>query len=177
MIKTAEFRLNKYNSFLINLTAFTIFILGFALLLKLTGIEVWLEYISNSFYNRQIFLIVTTLSGVVVLHELLHGLAYSIFGAKLKFGLKLLNLYTMDVSGTLYTTWQIAVIMLFPLFVLTGILLTVGLLFDNLLLLMLLGTLYNVCGSTGDILLLAFILYKGRKCLIKDEEYGFGLYT
>jgi len=59
---------------------------------------------------------------------------------------------------------------------------TAGILFPELSFCMLIGIVCNVSGSTGDIFLLTYIikkrkLCKGRAFRIKDEEYGFGLYT
>ncbi|HOM02208.1 MAG TPA: DUF3267 domain-containing protein [Acetivibrio sp.] len=177
MTKVAEFKLNKFNSFFINLIALLIFILGFGIILPIIGKDKWLIYIESAIYNGQILGLFTTLLGVVVFHELLHGLAYIIFGAKLKFGIKYLNIYTMDISGTFYTPFQMAVILLLPFFVLTGLLLLAGILFPDLVYWMVIGMLYNVSGSFGDIFMLCFILYMGKNCKIKDEEYGFGVYT
>lgn len=177
MTKIAEFRLNRYSSFFINLAALLSFLLGFALLLLMTGKDQWLNYIETSIYNGQILALPTILLGVVILHELLHGLAYMIFGAKLKFGIKHLNVYTMDISGTLYTPPQMAMILLLPLFLVTGLLLVSGILFPFLSYWIVIGILYNISGSSGDIFMLGFILFMGKGCKIKDEEYGFGLYT
>ncbi|WP_038288258.1 DUF3267 domain-containing protein [Acetivibrio straminisolvens] len=177
MTKIAEFKLNSFNSFFINFIALLIFSLGFALILSITGIEPWLAYIETTIYNGQILGLFATLLGVVILHELLHGLAYIIFGAKLKFGIKYLNIYTMDISGTFYTTFEMVVILLFPIFVLTGLLLISGILFPGLIYWMIIAILYNISGSFGDIFMLIIILFMGKNCKIKDEEYGFSIYT
>ncbi|GAE88258.1 hypothetical protein JCM21531_1690 [Acetivibrio straminisolvens JCM 21531] len=177
LTKIAEFKLNSFNSFFINFIALLIFSLGFALILSITGIEPWLAYIETTIYNGQILGLFATLLGVVILHELLHGLAYIIFGAKLKFGIKYLNIYTMDISGTFYTTFEMVVILLFPIFVLTGLLLISGILFPGLIYWMIIAILYNISGSFGDIFMLIIILFMGKNCKIKDEEYGFSIYT
>ena len=130
----------------------------------------------NILIDNQILLLLPTLSVVVVLHELLHGIAYKMFGARLKFGIKHLNAYTIDTSGNLYTTIQMTVIMLLPLFALTPMLAYVYFLTPSFSFCLLMGILLNACGSSGDILLLLYIILKGRNCHIKDEKYGFSLY-
>jgi len=177
LTKIAEFKLNRYNSLLINLAALLIFSIGCALILPLTGKDQWLIYIETALYNGQILALPATLLGVIILHELLHGVAYIIFGAKLKFGIKHLNIYTMDISGALYTTSQMTVILLLPLFILTGLLLISGIIFPEYIYWIVIGILYNISGSFGDIFMLGYILFRGKSCKIKDEEYGFGLYS
>ncbi|ABN51596.1 MAG TPA: DUF3267 domain-containing protein [Hungateiclostridium thermocellum] len=177
MTKVAEFKLNKFNSFFINLTALLIFFMGLIILEPVIGKEQWLIYIETAIYSGQILGLFTVLLAVTILHELFHGLAYIIFGAKLKFGIKYLNIYTMDISGTFYTSVQMAVILLFPIFILTILLLAVGILFPEFIYWIIVGIIYNIAGSFGDIFMLVFIIFMGKNCKIKDEEYGFGLYT
>lgn len=182
MVKIAEFRLNKYNSLIINLAALTNLAIVTALLWILKGKDEILFYLEQLYYNGQILSLVLTLLAVVILHEAIHGLVYLVFGAKLKFGINQLNIYTMDVSGNLYTTYQMAIIMLLPFFALTGLLIIAAMLFSRLSLCMWIGIICNICGSTGDILLLTYILYnriisKGKSLRIRDEEHGFGIYT
>jgi len=93
--------------------------MGLIILEPVIGKEQWLIYIETAIYSGQILGLFTVLLAVTILHELFHGLAYIIFGAKLKFGIKYLNIYTMDISGTFYTSVQMAVILLFPIFILT----------------------------------------------------------
>ncbi|NLP13689.1 MAG: DUF3267 domain-containing protein [Clostridium sp.] len=182
MTKIAEFRLTKYNSLLINLAALTSMTLVLVLLLVLEGKSATLAYIEKFYYSDQILPLVITLLVVVIMHEAIHGMIYLIFGAKLKFGISQLNIYTMDVSGNLYTISQMAIIMLLPFFALTGLLIATGILFSDLAFCMIIGIICNVSGSTGDILLLAYIFHKKKLCKgkifrIKDEKHGFGLYV
>ncbi|MFZ5989258.1 MAG: DUF3267 domain-containing protein [Bacillota bacterium] len=176
MIKVAEFKLNRFNSFLINVFSLTAFILGLVLLLELTGKGLWINFMSEITYNNALIVFITLFS-VIALHELFHGLAYKLYGARLKFGIKFLNIYTMDISGTLYTASQMAVIMLLPLIALTGILTSAIFLLPKFSCFIVLGVLFNISGSAGDILLLSYILYRGRNCRIKDERLGFSIYT
>jgi hypothetical protein len=148
----------------------------------LKGKDAMLACVEKLYSDGHVLTLIMTLLAVVIMHEAIHGMVYLMFGAKLKFGINQLNIYTMDVSGNLYTTFQMAMIMLLPFVTLTGLFIAAGNLFPELSFFMLIGIICNVSGSTGDILLLTYILQKrklckGRTFRIKDEEYGFGLYT
>jgi hypothetical protein len=80
------------------------------------------------------------------------------------------------MTGNLFTLMQISIIMLFPLVFLSGILLIAANIFKHCLAFLLLGILINIAGSIGDILLLTYILFKGKECRVKDEKNGFSLY-
>ncbi len=114
MVKIAEFRLNKYNSLLINLAALTSMVLILVSLLVLKGKANMVACVEELCSDGHILTLIMTLLAVVIMHEAIHGMVYLMFGAKLKFGINQLNIYTMDVSGNLYTTYQMAMIMLLP---------------------------------------------------------------
>lgn len=153
-----------------------IFIIGFAIAdiipTESSGL-MKIEYLTE---NNNIFFVFLVPFAVVLAHELMHAAAYKIFGAKLKFGYKHFSIYLTDISGTLFTLQQMTIIMLFPLVSLTAITIIVANILQQRLFLFLLAILINVAGSIGDILLLTYILFKGRACRVKDEKNGFSLY-
>lgn len=170
MTKIAEFKLNKKNSFIFNMLSLIIFIIGLEITDFIPNKLGILTTSNNMFFSLSIPLI------IVVAHEMMHAAAYKMFGAKLKFGVKHFSIFLADMSGNLFTLMQISIIMLFPLVFLSAILLIAASVFKHCLAFLLLGILINIAGSIGDILLLTYILFKGRTCRVKDEQNGFSLY-
>ena len=169
MTKVAEFKLNKINSFILNLLAIIIFIAGLQIS-NFTVDKLFILVKNHTFYSLSIPLI------IVFAHEGIHAVAYKMFGAKLKFGVKHLSVYLTDISGSLFTLKQITVIMLLPLIFLSLILIIAAIIFTNYIALILLAILINISGSIGDILLLSYIMFKGKECRVKDENNGFSIY-
>ncbi|AGY75394.1 MULTISPECIES: metalloprotease family protein [Clostridium] len=50
-----------------------------------------------------------------VIHEILHGLAYKLFGVKIRFEFKLPYAYTMETSGLPIDIFKFTIILLLPL--------------------------------------------------------------
>jgi len=176
LTKISEFKLNRYHSIIFNCISLVSFISGLFIACKINGKKLHEFICIKSPEPGQLIAMLAALLLIVFMHELIHGAAYKTFGAKLKFGLKYLNVYTMDISGTLYSCEQMLVIMLSPLFVLTGLLVIAASIFPQFYYFLIQGILFNICGSCGDILMLAFIFSKGISCKVKDEEYGFSIY-
>lgn len=169
MTKVAEFKLNKINSFVFNLLSIIIFIVGLQIS-NFTLDTLFILVKSHTFFSLSIPLI------IVFAHEGMHAAMYKMFGAKLKLGVKHFSIYITDVSGNLFTLKQITIIMLFPLFFLSLILFIAAITFTNYIALILLAILINIAGSIGDILLLAYMMFKGKACRVKDEKNGFSIY-
>ncbi|HOQ02084.1 MAG TPA: DUF3267 domain-containing protein [Acetivibrio clariflavus] len=113
---------------------------------------------------------------IVFIHEGMHAIAYKMFGAKLKLGYRHFSIYITDISGNLFTTKQISIIMLFPLFCIPAVLFIAAVIFTDYLPFLVLAVLINTAGSIGDIILLIYIITKGKSCRIKDELNGFSIY-
>jgi len=169
MTKIAEFKLNKTNSFILNITAIFVFIAGLQLI-AFNPYKLFVLVKSHMLLSLSIPLV------IVLVHEGMHALAYKIFGAKLKLGCKHFSLYLIDTSGNLFTHKQIAIIMLFPVLCMSLILLVAACIFNNYISFILLSLLLNIAGSTGDILLSIYIILIGRNCWVKDEHNGFSIY-
>ncbi|WP_077848217.1 DUF3267 domain-containing protein [Clostridium puniceum] len=50
-----------------------------------------------------------------IVHEIIHGAAYKLFGGKVKFGFKGIYAYTMEISGKKITRLQFLIVLLAPL--------------------------------------------------------------
>lgn len=169
MSKVSEFKLNKLNAFIFNMMSILIFIVG----LLLNG------FTPDRLFNlakKHMLLSLSIPLIIVFAHETMHAFAYKLFGAKLKLGYKHFSIYLTDVSGNLFTLKQMAIIMLFPLFFISVMLFIAASIFTNYKSFILLAILINLAGSIGDILLLAFMVFKGKACWVKDEHNGFSLY-
>lgn len=176
MTKVGEFKLNKVNSFIINLISLLIFISSITILFKIYNLnlyDVYFDYFLNSSF---LFSIVFLLIVIVVLHELIHGIGYKIFGAKLKFGFKYLNIYTIDTSGNTYGIVEMFIIMFLPLLSLTIFLVLLSFIFNNNYHYFIFCIIFNISSSIGDIILFIYMLAKGGGCKIKDTNYGFLVY-
>lgn len=100
-------------------------------------------------------------------HEILHGLMYILFGGKVKFGLKLICAYTVETSGIILHRTKFLIVLLAPLTIISLLSLFLGSGFGGLIF------IFNLLGSTGD-LMMAFYLCKGNeRSYIIDRDYGF----
>ncbi len=176
MHKKAEYKLTKFKSFIFNIAAGLVFLSGYLILLWniLKHPEGILA--SSMVKNSNIIVLFAFIGLIAVIHEFLHGLTYKIFGAKIKYGVKLLNFYTMDISGKYYSSKQILIVMLAPITLLTLLLFASGFIFKDFIYYTSIGLLFNMAGSAGDIAMTAYIILNGRGCKIKDEISGFSIY-
>ncbi|MCX7745602.1 MAG: DUF3267 domain-containing protein [Clostridia bacterium] len=176
MVQVNEFRLTKLNSFFLNIASGIIFFIGYILFLMAalrSNSDLFKEAIlqNNSLFLTLLFVILTAF-----LHELVHGAACKFFGGKVKYGIKLLNLYTMDTSGNFYKVPQMLVIMLLPLFTISLVFTAAIYCLPHYVYYLCMCILFNISGSIGDISMATFIILKGRGCRVRDEEYGFSLH-
>lgn len=172
LTKVGEFKLNKTNSFVINLISLLFFVISITAFLEIYNLN-FLNCFSNINF---LFLIFSLFVIVIILHELIHGIAYKFFGAKLKFGFKHFNIYTTDTSGNVYGTKEMFVIMFSPLFLLTVFFLILYYIFKESYFYIVFCTIFNIASSIGDIILFIYMLSKGGSCKIKDTNYGFLMY-
>ncbi|NLI58151.1 MAG: DUF3267 domain-containing protein [Clostridium sp.] len=164
--------MNKTNSLIINLISLLVFILAVTAFFIINDLN-----FSNCILNINfLFLIFSFFVVTIVLHELIHGIAYKFFGAKLKFGFKHLNIYTIDTSGNTYGVLEMFVIMFLPLLFLTVLFLILSYIFKENYHYFIFCTIFNVASSIGDIILFIYMLSKGGGCKIKDTNYGFLMY-
>lgn len=104
---------------------------------------------------------------ITMIHELMHGAAYRIFGGKVKYGFKIIYAYTHEVSEVALNRSKFLVILLAPVVIIS--------LLSLLLPAWIGGIIYflNLLGSIGD-LYMALILCRYRfDSKIIDRKYGF----
>lgn len=173
----AVFRLTKKKSIIYNTTAGVVFTAGFLAFLYFAAVEksgILANYIIES-HNSIIMFVFTGI--VILLHELFHVAGYKLFGGKVKCGVKLLNIYTMDISGNYYSTAQMIVIMLLPAVLLSLLLIIPSILLPQFIYYFFIGLLFNISGSSGDIFMSWFLIKQGWNCKVKDNDDGFDIYS
>lgn len=106
---------------------------------------------------------------ITLLHEIIHGIAYSVFREKIKFGFKGIYAYTQEISGVILHRTKFVIILLAPVTIIS----LITLLFTNSL-----GALIfllNFLGSTGDIIMSIYLCKSSKNSYIKDRKYGFDI--
>lgn len=102
-----------------------------------------------------------------IVHELLHGSVYKIFGGKVKYGFKGICAYTQEISGIILHRSKFLLVLLAPVTVISIISILIpgeiG------------GIVYfvNISGSTGDILMALYLCKFKNDSYIIDRKYGF----
>ena len=104
---------------------------------------------------------------ITLVHEIIHGIAYIIFGGKIKFGFKGIYAYTQETCGVILHRTKFAVILLAPVTTISLITLFITSSLGSLIFLL------NFIGSTGDIIMATYLCKSNANSYIKDREYGF----
>lgn len=131
-------------------------VLDISFILNMSGYSAW-----NSIIFFFIIIILVSLA-----HELIHALAFKIFGGNVRMGIKGLYAYTQELSGVSLTRFEFAVVLLSPL---TIISIAAALISGWIG-----GVIYilSITGSTGD-LIMAFKLVKYGPCRIVSKLDSF----
>lgn len=103
---------------------------------------------------------------VSILHELVHGFTYTLFGGRVKFGFKGIYMYTREISGKPIRRVKFVIVLLMPL------------VFVSLLSCLLkkwggMVFLLNLLGSSGDIVMALALMRYSYQSRVVDREYGF----
>ena len=69
---------------------------------------------NNLIVNFCIYIMVLMVP-ISIVHEIIHGAAYKLFGGKVKFGFKGIYAYTMEISGKKIPRLQFLIVLLAPL--------------------------------------------------------------
>jgi hypothetical protein len=106
---------------------------------------------------------------ITFVHELLHGVTYTLFGGKVKYGFKGIYAYTKEVSGIVLHRNQFLIVLVAPVTIISMVSIFVPGGLSKFIFVL------NLVGSTGD-LLMAFYLCKGNEnTYVVDREYGFDM--
>lgn len=120
----------------------------------------------NPLFNFYI-IVALTMIPICIIHELIHGITFKLFGGKVKYGFKIIYAYTQEVSNMPINRNNFLIVLLSPVVVIS----IASMLFPPWI-----GGLvyfFNLIGSIGDIYM-AFVLCRyNHDSKIIDREYGF----
>lgn len=173
----SEYKVTKFRLLYYNFAAGVIFLAGYLIILRCILQNPQGLLAESVLEHNNIIALFAFIGFISVIHELLHGLTYKMFGARVKYGVKLLNLYTMDVSGKYFSTNQMLSVLLAPLTVITLLLMVFCTIYSQYLYYILVGMLFNLSGSVGDIAMSLYILFNGKECKVRDDANGFSLHS
>ena len=175
MEKDKKYYIFEPNLNMLNISAILVAII-LIVLTQLFGVNI-LEYLINS--NINIILLFVIMFLYLALHEILHSIGYVIHGAKFKnivYGIALekgvfycLCKQNISRKNILYTS-------MYPLFFIGIITYIIGTIFNLPLLVIL--SIINISGSTGDIFTFLYILkLKDISFSEMDDETAFAIYS
>lgn len=117
-----------------------------------------------------LFISISFILTVSVLHESIHAFFYIVFGAKIKLGFIGINPFIIDISKKHFSAVSYSIIILSPLIFIS----LFSLFFDSIF-----GGLifyFNLFSSTGDILLSLSLYSYPKDAEFTDENYGYKVY-
>ncbi|WP_461207808.1 DUF3267 domain-containing protein [Clostridium sp. DL1XJH146] len=139
-----------------------------SLFISLIYHKIIINITGNILVNFCIFIIVIFVP-ITVVHELLHGAAYKLFGGKVKYGFKFIYAYAQEISGMALDRTRFDIVLLVPVtFITIGSAFIPGSIGDIVFLL-------NLVGSTGDLLMALYLCRGNENSYIIEREYGFDM--
>lgn len=151
--------------------------LGICLVFKVCFVNIIVEIVLSETFAQirgnylglylYLLLVGVSLFLTTLVHEILHGLMYILFGGKVKFGLKLVCAYTAETSGIILHRTKFLIVLLAPLVVISLVSLFLGSGIGGVIF------MFNLLGSTGDLLMSLYLCKTNEKSYIADRAYGF----
>lgn len=104
---------------------------------------------------------------VTIVHELIHGITYKLFGGQIEYGFKIIYAYTHEISGLAIERTKFLIILLAPLVMIS----IVSIFFP----IWIGGMIYylNLLGSVGDLYMAFHLSRCSHSAKIIDRRYGF----
>ena len=103
------------------------------------------------------------------MHELLHAIAYKIFGGKVRFGFKGIYAYTQEISERAFHRSAFLFILLAPVVFISLVSLLLPSSIGGLIFIL------NLLGSTGDLYMAFYLCRLKSNSYIIDKIYGFDI--
>lgn len=125
--------------------------------------------LTEIYFLNMIIAILILMIPITLVNEIIHGIAYIIFGGKIKFGFKGIYAYTQEISGVILHRTKFTAILLAPVTIISLITLLITSSLGSLIFLL------NFLGSTGDIIMAIYLCKSNANSYIKDREYGFDI--
>lgn len=111
--------------------------------------------------------IIILLIPIVLIHELIHGTVYIIFGGRVRYGFKGVYAYTQEISQKPIEKNKFALILLAPLIIISSLGILISGWLGELIFLL------NLLGSTGDIYMAITLAKYPAGSKIIDRSYGY----
>jgi Putative zincin peptidase len=125
--------------------------------------------LTGIYFFDMVIALVLLLIPITLVHEIIHGVAYSVFGGKVKYGFKGIYAYTQEVSGVVLHRTKFLIVLLAPVTVISVISVIIGNSIGSILFLL------NFLGSIGDILMAIYLVKSDSNSYILDRDYGFDM--
>ena len=104
---------------------------------------------------------------ISIVHESIHGLAYKMFGGKVKYGFKGIYAYTQEISGIPIERSKFLIILLLPLMIMSIATLMLPIWLGGIIFLL------NLMGASGDLYMSYRLIRYDCNSKIVDKIYGF----
>lgn len=126
-------------------------------------------HLTNYYSLNLIIYIFCLFIPITLIHELLHGIIYMLFGGKVKYGFKGIYAYAREISGITLHRTQFLIVLLAPVTIISlGSVFILGCIGYSIFLL-------NLLGSTGDLLMAFYLCRSNKNSYIIDKSYGFDI--
>lgn len=129
---------------------------------EMTGI-----YFSPFFIIFIFLYFVVVMIPITLLHELLHGATYMLFGGRFKIGFKGIYAFCQETSGIQLTKTQFLMVLLTPVMVISMISILLSYKWG------LMAFVLNLLGSSGDLYMALWLCKVDKNKRIIDKSYGF----
>lgn len=175
---------DKKKYYLFQMKLSTLNIVSFVLMILVLGIT-WLidkDFLYSSFYDMfsSFAMLMILVFGFMVLHEILHSIAYCIYGGKFNkvvYGIQLEKGVFYCLCKQNISKLNVLNSLMFPLFYIGIITYIIAMIFNEPYLLWL--SIFNISGCCGDIIMFIFIsrLNKDVEFTELDDSTSFGIYS
>ena len=121
------------------------------------------SYLLINFYIYVLLLMIP----ISIIHESIHGLAYKIFGGKVKYGFKGSYAYTQEISELPIERTKFLIILMAPLTLISMLTLLLPSWLGGMMFLL------NLLGASGDLYMSFKLIQYNWNSKIVDKKYGF----
>lgn len=127
-----------------------------------------IKFTGNTLFDINICIVIIFIP-ITFVHELLHGAAYSLFGGKVMYGLKVIYAYAQETSGIVLHRTKFLIVLLAPVSLISIASVFIPESIGGIIFLL------NLLGSTGDLLMALYLCRSNENSYIIDREYGFDI--
>lgn len=130
--------------------------------------KVIIEFTGNMRIDLIIFLFII-LMPITLVHELIHGFSYIIFGGKVRYGFKVIYAYAQETSGIALHRTKFLAVLLAPLTIISVLSIFMPKYIGGIVYIL------NLLGSIGDLLMVLYLCKSNDNSYVVDKSYGFDI--